>query len=70
MDAWDPTSLTWNLHKIFLEVHIWGEDSEINGIPDKVAMLHTSDFVKQKAANYKLINSPFGHCETKITWSV
>jgi hypothetical protein len=30
-------------------------------------MLHTSDFVKQKAANYKLINSPFGHCETKIT---
>jgi hypothetical protein len=40
---------------------------EINGIPDNVATLHKSDFVKQNVANYKLTNSPFGHFWIKIT---
>jgi hypothetical protein len=53
----DPTSLTWNLHRIFFELlkaHFWNEDSEINGIPNKMATLHKSNFVKQNAANHKL----------------
>jgi len=52
--TWDPTSLSWNLHKIFfkhLEPLFWNEDSEINSITDKMATLHNSDFVKQNAAN-------------------
>jgi len=36
-ETWDPTSLSWNLHRIFLE-HLGtlfcNEDSEINGIPN------------------------------------
>jgi hypothetical protein len=55
--SWDPISLTWNLHRIFFElweVHFWNEDSEINGIPDYVAILHKSDFIKHNVANHKL----------------
>jgi hypothetical protein len=37
-----------------LEPLFWNEDFEINGIPDYVATLHNSDFVKQNAANHKL----------------
>jgi hypothetical protein len=72
-EAWDPISLTWNLHRIFfelLEAHFWNEDSEINGIPNKMATLHKSNFVKQNAANHILTNSPFGHFGTKITWPI
>jgi len=53
-ESWDPTSLSWNLHRIFfehLEPLFLNEDSEINGIPDYVAILHNIDFVKQNAAN-------------------
>jgi hypothetical protein len=36
-ESWDPISLSWNLHKIFLE-HLeklfCNEDYEIYGIPD------------------------------------
>jgi hypothetical protein len=69
-EAWDLTSLTWNLHKIFfeyLEPLFRNEDSEINGIPNNVATLHKSDFVKHNEANHKLTNSSFGHSGTKIT---
>jgi hypothetical protein len=69
-EAWDPTSLTWNLHRILfelLELHFKNEDSEINGIPNEMATLHKSDFVKQNTANHILTNSPFGHSRTKIT---
>jgi hypothetical protein len=31
-ESWDPTSLTWNLCKIYFEAHLWIEDSEFNGI--------------------------------------
>jgi hypothetical protein len=54
MESWDLTSLSWNLHRIFfdhLETLFCDEDSKINGIPDKMATLHNSDFVKQNAAN-------------------
>jgi hypothetical protein len=73
MEAWDPTFLTRNLHRIFfefLEAHFWNQDSKINDIPDYVATLHKSDFVKQNIANHKLTNSLFGHSGTKITWPV
>jgi hypothetical protein len=37
-----------------LEPLFWNEDFEINDIPDYVATLHNSDFVKQDVANHKL----------------
>jgi len=39
-----------------LEPLLWNGESEINGIPDYVAALYKSDFVKQNAANHKLTN--------------
>jgi len=56
-ETWDLTSLTWNMHRIFfehLEPVLCNEDSKINDIPDYVATLHKSDFVKQNVANHKL----------------
>jgi hypothetical protein len=48
----------------------WSTFLKRNDIPNKMATLHKSNFVKQNAANHLLTNSPFGHSETKITWPV
>jgi hypothetical protein len=53
-----------------LEPLLWNEDSKINGVPDYVATLQKTDFVKQNAASHKLTNSPFGHSRTKITLKI
>jgi hypothetical protein len=40
--------------RIFFEKHISEMKTEINGIPEYVANLNTSDFVKHNAANHTL----------------
>jgi hypothetical protein len=49
-EAWDPTSLSWNLHKIFFEhfeTLFWNEYSGKYGILGKTTTLHDSDFVNR-----------------------
>jgi len=41
-----------------------------SGIPVKQHHYNEVIFVQQNVANYKPINSPFGHSGTKITWLV
>jgi len=51
--TWDPTSLSWNLHIIFLEhleKNFRNEHSEIHGIPDYDSKITYNDFVNRMQA--------------------
>jgi len=61
MDARDLTTLSWNPHRIFLKYKTNLKTLNINSIPKHVATLHRRDFVKQNAANHKLLVCNWPH---------